>query len=286
MISTNPVRDLLLYKEAAKQQVKAHTRQGKLVKGYEREDEDKKPGGGLGDLRKVQQRELELWAQWKKARGPQKKELARQLLKSFDKLIYAEAGKYLRSGNTQVPKSAILFEYKRRLLQGLERYDPKKGTSLSTFVSYYLKKPGRFVKKYQNVGRIPEHRIDQITKYKALGTYLDEQLGRAPTQDELAEHLGWPVKEVARMASEQRKDLLTSGFESDPTTVEPAREEEVFRLIKYELTPEELQVLRHTFGLDGAPQLSPGEIGRKFHMNPSKVSRIRKRLREKMEPYL
>jgi DNA-directed RNA polymerase sigma subunit (sigma70/sigma32) len=271
------------FKEAAakkRQQVKGHVRGGKLVQQYAREAD------APSDLDVLKKKELELWREWKTSKGAKKKELAGKLLKSFDRLIHAKANVYLRSGNTQVPKSAILFEFKKRLLQGLERYDPTKGATLATYVTYYLNKPGRFVKKYQNAGRIPEHRIDQITPYKAAITYLDEHLDRPPTHDELANYLGWPIKEVARMASEQRKDLVTSGFEADPTEVEPAREEEVFRLIQYELTPEELQVLRHTFGISGAPKLSPGEIGRKFKMNPSKVSRIRKKLRLKMEPYL
>lgn len=284
MSAASPVTDFLRTKQAAKEKVRTHVRGGKVVQSYERDEDGKK--APEFDLKSVKAKERELWAEWKAARGPRRKELAAKLLKSFEKLIHSRANVYLRSRNNQVPKSVILYEYKYRLLQGLDRYDPEKGTALSTYVMYYLSKPARFVKKYQNVGRIPEHRIDNITEYKAAKTYLDDKLDRPPTHDELAKYLGWKVKEVARMASEQRKDLLTSGFESDPSKLEPSREEEVFRLIQYELSPEELQVFRHTFGIGGAPQLSPGEIGRKFRMNPSKVSRYRKKLREKMEPYL
>ena len=270
------LQDFLLTKRAAirQEKVRPHMRKGTTVSGYTRTEEE-------NPLRARQQKELEMWQTWRA--GGKKPEDLRPLLKSFEPMIQKQAAVY--KGHVRIPPSAIDLEFKRQFLAALEHYDPKKG-ALGTYVYQYLNKAKRFITNYQNVARIPENRIYKITEFRNAQTFLDEELGRPPTHDELSKSLGWTPREVARMSSEMRKDIQTSVFEEDPHAVEPSKEDEIMRLIQYELTPEELQVYRHTFGLGGAPKLSPGEISAKLNMTPSKVSRIRKRLTEKVEVYL
>jgi len=270
--------EFLYLKTSAKkqEQVRAHTREGKPVQAYTREGEEDSP------LRKKQRRELGMWTTWRE--GGKRPEDLKPLLKSFEPMIQLKAGVYKR-GNLRIPPSAIDLEFKKQFLAALEHYDPEKG-SLGTYVYRYLDKARRFITNHQNLGRIPENRIYKTQEYKNALEHLDEALGKPPTHEELSKLLGWSPREVARMASEIRADIPTSTFEEDPNSREPSRAEEVLRLIQYELSPEELQVFRHTFEIQGADKLSPGEIAKKLKMSPSKVSRIRKRLAEKIDRYL
>jgi len=272
------VNRLLQYKTAATRQerVRPHLRKGKPVSGYVRTEEDEDT-----PLAVQQKKEKELWLIWKQ--GGKKPEDMRPLLKSFERMLQKKAAMY--KGLVRIPPAAIDMEYKRQLLAALDHYDPSKG-SLGTYVYKYLDKTKRFIANYQNIARIPENRIYKIREFETAQSYLDEQLGRPPTIDELSKHLSWKPAEIARMSSEIRKDIGTSAFEEDPNKLEPSRAEEVMKLIQYELTPEELQVYRHTFGLSGAPALSPGQISSKLHMSPSKISRIRKKISDKVERYM
>lgn len=271
------LQDFLLYKQAAPrlERVRPHSRGGKPVQGYVRTEE------GEQALRTRQQRDLDMWRTWKS--GGQKPEDLRPLLQAFDGMIQGQAAVF--KGRVRVPPAAIDAEYKRQFLAALEHYDPDKG-SLGTYVYQYLSKSKRFIANHQNMARIPESRIYKIQEFQVGQKYLDEQLGRPPTHEELSAFLGWKPAEVARLTTELRKDISSSQFLDDPGTVLPSRAEEVLRLVQYELTPEELQVFRHTFGVSGAPSLTPGQIAAKLHMAPSKVSRLRKKISEKVERYL
>lgn len=271
------VYEFLYAKTAAKrtEKVRAHTRKGKPVQAYTREEEE-------SPLRKKQRKELEMWSVWKEG-GKSPNDL-KPLLKSFEPMIQMKANVY--KGKVRIPPSAIDLEFKKQFLAALEHYDPSKG-SLGTYVYSYLNKARRFITNNQNIGRIPENRIYKTQEYKSALQHLDEDLGRPPTHEELSKLLGWTPREVARMASELRADIPTSSFEDDPSVGhDPTRYEEVIRLIQHEMTPEELQVFRFTTGLHGAPELTPGQIAKRLKMSPSKVSRIRKKLTNKVKRYL
>jgi DNA-binding MarR family transcriptional regulator len=47
-----------------------------------------------------------------------------------------------------------------------------------------------------------------------------------------------------------------------------------------------MQVHDYTRGLNGKPQLRPGEIARKLNMSPSKVTRIRNSISKKIEEHM
>jgi DNA-binding CsgD family transcriptional regulator len=48
------------------------------------------------------------------------------------------------------------------------------------------------------------------------------------------------------------------------------------------LTPDEHKVWEYTVGAFGKPPLRPAEIAKQLGLNPSKVSRLRKSIRDKM----
>tara|TARA_Y100000310_G_scaffold218787_1_gene220117 strand:- start:159 stop:965 length:807 start_codon:yes stop_codon:yes gene_type:complete len=238
-----------------------------------------------------QQQEMQMWQDWK-ASGEDPDKL-RPLMSSFQPLIQGRVNKYARQ--VPIPPAAIEAEVNTRFLEALRTYDPArtgyqgKTAKLSTHVYRNLKKSGRWIKKYQNVGTIPEKRIDQITNYKTAMTNLTDQLGREPSEHELAQNLQWAPAEVSRMQTEMRKDYLGSQWDMpeavDPVFQMPSAEREMVHLIKYELTPRENLVLEHSMGLNGKRKLGTNQIAKKLGVSAPTVSRTKGKIASLFEDY-
>ena len=234
------------------------------------------------ELKSKQQREIELWRIWKE--NGKKPEHLRPLLQSLKPFIESQANQWA-TRNRDIPPSAVRAEFMNHAVRALETYDPNKA-ALNTHLGNQLKKARRFVVTHMNPARIPESRVYKVRQLQDAITYLDEQLGRPPTQLELADHLKWSPREIETLQKEIRKSYPTGHFVSDPSSVGLSRHQEILRLLPYELTPEERAVFEYTYGVGGKPQLSPGEIARTLKMHPSKVSRLKKAVADKYSKYI
>ena len=235
------------------------------------------------ELAAIKRREIEMWHTWDK--GGREVDDFQPLHKSFKPVISAKSRSW-SSRNPQVPASAIYHEMNKRFVMAMKSYNPDKGAALNTWLDRHFLKAGRFVRTYQNIGKIPEGQIKLITPYNQAKSELFDQLGYEPDTLTIADRMGEPVNKIAQLEREVRKDLASSGFAEDPVTVVAPKELEAFKLVQYDLTPEERTVYEYTFGVNGKQQLRPGEIARKAKLTPTKVSRIRNRLRVKIEEAL
>jgi hypothetical protein len=242
-------------------------------------------------LQAIRQREMTMWQDWK-ASGEDPDKL-RPLMQSFQPLIQSRVNMYARQ--VPIPPAAIEAEVNRRFLDGLRTYDPDrtgfqgKTAKLSTHLFRSVKKSGRWIKKYQNVGTIPEKRIDRITDYKTALSSLTDQLGREPSEHELAQDLLWAPAEVSRMQTEMRKDYLGSQWDApesiDPVFQMPSAEREMVHLIKYELSPRENLVLEYSMGLNGKSQMGTNQIAQKLGVSAPTVSRTKGKIAKLFEDY-
>lgn len=234
------------------------------------------------ELRSTQKRELTLWKTWDD--NGRKKQDFEPLYKSFKPLISREVGNWTRN---EIPPSAIRAEVNMHFVNAMHSYDPNKGAALGSWVHNNFRKTQRFIKTYQNIGHIPEDQQRLITPYKRAKEELTAKFGHEPDVDSLAATLGVHTRRIVQLQKELRRDLPVSRFEEegmggDPVTNLNPKEFEAINLIKHDLTPEEKIVYEYTFGLDGKPELRPGDIAIKAKIHPSKVSRIRKKLKDKV----
>jgi DNA-directed RNA polymerase specialized sigma subunit len=110
---------------------------------------------------------------------------------------------------------------------------------------------------------------------------MDEKFGRAATQIELADKLGWSPREIGVLQKEIRKARPTGQFESDPSAYTPSRQKEILRLLPYELNTDERQVFEYLYGVGGKTRMSPGQIAKKLNMSAPKVSRLKRAIANK-----
>jgi len=230
-------------------------------------------------LKATQQKELELWHSWNT--NGRKPDDLKPLLDSYRPLLELRAKSW--KGNVEIPTSTINKEYQLHFVNAVKTFNPSRGVKLNTWVDHNLKKAGRYMRTYQNMGKIPEGQISKITEFKLAKEQLTDKLGYEPDTHSLADHLGWSPKKVERMGKELRKDLPASGFQHDPSDFLHPQELEAIKLLQYELSDEERTIYEYTFGLNGKPQMSPGQISKVTKINGPKVSRIRNKLRQKLE---
>jgi DNA-directed RNA polymerase specialized sigma subunit len=231
------------------------------------------------EMKETQKQELELWHRWNT--NGRKPEHLQPLYESYKPLLNREAQKFVNK--VELPTSTIHAEIDKHFVNAVKSFNPGRGAQLNTWVQTNLQKASRFVKTYQNFGKIPEGQISQIRRFKQAKEHLFNTAGFEPDTKTLADHLGWTQRRVIQMQKEDRRDLPASGFESDPAELLTPKELEAIKLMQYDLSPEERTVYEYTFGMNGKPRYQPGQIAKSTSIHPSKVSRIRNRLVDKLK---
>jgi len=217
-----------------------------------------------------QQTDFDFWEKWKD--GGQKPDDLRPLLHRFKGMIRKRANHWATQAD--LPKATVHAEFNRQFLNAAKTYNPTKGAALGSWVYDRLRKAQRFVVNYQDPTRVQEQRYYNIGKFQNAKATMNDQLGREPSSRELSELLGWSENEIGRMESEMRGVLFSSSFEYDPTSIMPSREAEVLRLVRYQLSPEELSVYDYRTGGHGKPQLKPADIAKQLGITQSRVYRV------------
>lgn len=251
-------------------------------------DFDGQPDTGLtvdfGSLSK-QQKDLHLFNKWKETK---KKEDFQQLYRHFGGLIN-EASKKASMGSN-LPRAAFKLEAAQQFYDALERFNPDKGASLQTHLYGSVEnKLKRLNYTYQNLARRPERAVGgvyHITQFNNERLFLQDKLGREPSAQEIADNLGWSVKQVETMMLEDRRDLsLNAELEEMNVTDTFSADEELIAMHYYDMNPEQQLVFDYATGRHGKQAiLRPNgtadfrAIAQKLNMAESKVQKLRNQI--------
>lgn len=180
------------------------------------------------------------------------------------------------------------------LMRAVERFDPRKGGKLSTYGALWIRQSiRRALANQSKTIRLPVHVVDQLFHLRRMEMKLQELLGRAPTEEELAAELQVSAARVRQLMSAavrpasldapiiageeggqlgeiiQDENARVPGLE-----LEEKDQLEMLRELLPQLPTREATILRFRFGLDGHPERTLEEIGQELGVTRERIRQL------------
>ncbi len=229
-------------------------------------------------------------------------EAMNRLVEGNLRLVISIARRYACS---LIPLADLVQEGNIGLMRAVEKFDPSKGAKFSSYAAWWIKQSMRRALANQSrVIRIPVQSAGKINKIKSVKMKLAEQLGREPTDEEIAANLGFSGRTVTglRLADlrtfslhdpiQQGEDGEFQDIIPDQGAMSPDRilgdEESVHRLLSLlsQLEDRERLILQLRFGLDGKRPKTLEEVSQEIHRTRERVRQIQNQALAKLRAML
>jgi RNA polymerase primary sigma factor len=194
--------------------------------------------------------------------------------------------------NLGLPLLDVISEGNVGLMTAVDRFDPAKGAKLSTYASWWIRQAiKRALSNQGKTIRLPVHLGDKVLKMRRVALQMSEELGREPTDDELAEEIGMASKKITHLKTVSIRPASLDAPISDEETEfgESVADEKAgspFELLREkdlrnevgglleELDDREKKIITQRFGFEDGKRKTLQEIGRRLGVSRERIRQL------------
>jgi RNA polymerase primary sigma factor len=216
-----------------------------------------------------------------------------KLIEKNLRLVIPVAKKYRGMG---LPFGDLIQEGNIGLMTAADKFDPERGFRFSTYATWWIRQAvQRAVADKGRTIRVPVHMGEKIRKMARTYNELSAELEREPSDEEVAERLGWDTAQVKdvksalpdatslnqQLSSEEDSlelgDLLEDERESE-VAGEVVQELEIHRLIEAigHLPERQRRVLVRRYGLDGDKPATLADLSEELEVSRERIRQVQR----------
>lgn len=200
------------------------------------------------------------------------------VVKALDPVLVSEVQRY------PGPKGVLHGKAKTLAVKAVQTYDPTRGAGLRTWLTTQLQPLTRYSQHIKSV-YVPEAVTRQAAELHTITENMHDNLGRTPTDEELADESGLSITKLQTLRSRVRPSISESQLTA-PTAESPAmpalqRENPLVfasEAVYDGLEPREKAIYDWKTGGHGQSQLANKEIAVRLGVSPGLVTQLSQRI--------